>query len=315
MKRALFRFPFQLKQAGVVRRTFATMSDQKTEEESLRLKVALCQLMVTKDKQHNVRNAVEKIRNAADQGAKLVILPECFNCPYGNQYFPEYAEDVNKSETLEQISQVAQEKQIYIVAGSIPTREEGNKLYNTSCAFNPQGDRIATFRKVHLFDVNVPGKIVFQESKTLTAGNEFKTFDLEHDQKQVKIGMGICFDIRFPEMAQLYQRKGCSLLVYPGAFNMTTGPPHWELLARARAVDNQLFVALCSPARDVNASYVAYGHSLIVDPWGNKLVEAQENEDTIITEIDFARVDELRAQIPSIHNKRHDMYTLTDNTL
>jgi omega-amidase len=276
-----------------------------------RLKVALCQLLVTKDKQHNIKNAVTKIRDAADKGAKLVVLPECFNSPYGSNFFPEYAEDINNSETLDTIAQVAKEKSVHIIAGSIPTREQEEKLYNTSVVFDPTGSRIATFRKVHLFDINVPGRIVFQESKTLSPGNEFQTFDIE-DQK---VGLGICFDIRFPEMAQLYQRKGCSLIVYPGAFNMTTGPPHWELLARARAVDNQLFVIVCSPARDVDASYVAYGHSMLVDPWGAKVTEAQEGEETIFGEIDFSKVDELRGQIPSIQNKRNDLYNVVDTSL
>jgi omega-amidase len=300
---------------GNISRQLSTTSSLMSENiRDMRLKVALCQLKVGPDKENNVKNAVEKIRYAAEQGAKLVVLPECFNCPYGNQYFPEYAEDYNESETLKTISQVAREKNVYIVAGSIPTREDEGKLFNTSVAFDPLGQRVATFRKMHLFDINVPGKIVFQESKTLTPGNKFSTFDVQQGENKISVGMGICFDIRFSEMAQLYERKGCSLLVYPGAFNMTTGPLHWELLARARALDNQLYVCVCSPARDTSASYVAFGHSMIVDPWASKVIEAQEGEEVIISELDFKKVTEIRAQIPTIANKRHDLYTLTENT-
>lgn len=157
---------------------------------------------------------------------------------------------------------------------------------------------------MHLFDINVPGKISFQESKVLTPGSQFTVFDTPF----CKIGLGICFDIRFAEMAQLYQRKGCKLLLYPGAFNMTTGPSHWELLGRARAVDNQVFVGLCSPARDVKSTYVAYGHSMLIDPWGTKLVEAGENEQTVFAEVDLCRIEEVREQLPVIKNKRVDLY-------
>ncbi|KAL0491538.1 omega-amidase [Acrasis kona] len=278
----------------------------------MKLNIALCQLDVCDDKRTNIDNAVKNIREAANKGANLVMLPECFNSPYGTKHFPQYAEGLEDSETLSAISSVASEKNIYIVAGSIPTIENG-KYYNTSCAYNTKGERIAVLRKVHLFDINVPGKIVFQESEILTAGDQFATFELEHDDKTIKVGMGICFDIRFAEMAQIYQKQNCSLLVYPGAFNMTTGPAHWELLARARAVDNQLFVALCSPARNTSSGYVAYGHSLIVDPWGSKVVEADENPTVVFGEADFSKVSELRDQIPSVKNKRSDLYTLINH--
>lgn len=129
---------------------------------------------------------------------------------------------------------------------------------------------------MHLFDIDVPGKIRFQESEVLTAGNTFNTFEaglyiflcfITFLAEGIKIGVGICYDVRFAEMARLYTQNGCKLLIYPGAFNLTTGPLHWNLLARARAVDNQSFVCMCSPARVATASYVAYGHSVVVDPW------------------------------------------------
>jgi omega-amidase len=163
---------------------------------------------------------------------------------------------------------------------------------------------IAKHRKVHLFDIDVPGKICFKESETLSPGKDFTTFDTPY----CKIGIGICYDIRFPELAYIYSDLGCKLLVYPGAFNMTTGPAHWELLQRSRAIDNQLYVASVSPARDEKASYVAWGHSTVVSPWG-EVVETSEHEETIVyCDIKTDYVDEVRSQIPIRSQKRNDLY-------
>ncbi|XP_034112931.1 omega-amidase NIT2 isoform X2 [Drosophila albomicans] len=142
------------------------------------------------------------------------------------------------------------------------------------------------------------------ESETLSPGNEFTTFKIEGR----KIGIGICYDIRFEEMARLYRNDGCEMIIYPAAFNMTTGPLHWELLQRARANDNQLFVVTTSPARDLAADYVAYGHSMIVDPWAKIIACADEGEQTVTADIDFAIVDQVRQQIPVFSQRRLDLY-------
>merc|ERR1712126_159359 len=134
----------------------------------------------------------------------------------------------------------------------------------------------------------------FKESDTLSPGNGLTTFDVEG----IKIGLGICYDIRFAEMAQLYNRMGCQVLLYPGAFNMTTGPAHWEILQKGRAVDNQCYVMTCSPARDTSADYIAYGHSMCVDPWGCVVAEADAGEDIVYAELDTAEINSIRANIP-----------------
>ncbi|CAF4956074.1 unnamed protein product [Pieris macdunnoughi] len=131
---------------------------------------------------------------------------------------------------------------------------------------------------MHLFDIDIPNKITFKESEVLKPGNEITTFECNG----VKIGLGICYDLRFQEIAHLMANEGCGLLIYPGAFNMTTGPKHWELLGRARATDQQLWVALVSPARDANAEYVAWGHTTLVDPWGAVAAKLDEKEDTLV---------------------------------
>jgi len=163
---------------------------------------------------------------------------------------------------------------------------------------------VATHRKVHLFDIDIPGKIAFKESETLTGGNEVNYFDTDF----ARIGLGICYDIRFPELAAISARRGCHAIIYPSAFNMTTGPLHWELLQRGRAVDNQIFVSMCSPARDLTAGYHAWGHSMVVDPMGVVLAEAEEKETIVYAHIDAKVFNDARAGIPVTKQRRFDVY-------
>ncbi|XP_007427519.1 omega-amidase NIT2 isoform X1 [Python bivittatus] len=267
-------------------------------------RLALIQLHVSTVKTDNLNRACRLVRTAAGQGAKLVVLPECFNCPYGTKYFPEYAEKI-PGDSTQKLSEIAKECGIYLIGGSIP-EEDAGKLYNTCTAFGPDGTMLAKYRKIHLFDINVPGKIRFQESETLSAGDRFSVFDTPY----CKIGIGICYDIRFPELAQIYTQKGCKLLVYPGAFNLTTGPAHWELLQRGRAVDNQAYVATASPARDETGSYVAWGHSTVVNPWGEVIAKAGTEETVVYAEIDLKKAEEIRKQIPILSQKRPDLYVV-----
>uniref|UniRef100_A0A6G1RQB3 omega-amidase n=1 Tax=Hypotaenidia okinawae TaxID=2861861 RepID=A0A6G1RQB3_9GRUI len=165
---------------------------------------------------------------------------------------------------------------------------------------------LAKHRKVHLFDINIPGKIQFKESETLSPGNSLSMFDTPY----CKVGLGICYDIRFAEMAQIYGQQGCQLLIYPGAFNLTTGPAHWELLQRGRAVDNQVYVATVSPARDEKSSYIAWGHSTVVNPWGEVIAKAGAEETVVYTDIDMKKLAEIRQQIPILSQKRCDLYAV-----
>ncbi|XP_032076159.1 omega-amidase NIT2 [Thamnophis elegans] len=267
-------------------------------------RLALIQLHVSAVKTDNLNRACRLVKTAAEQGAKIVILPECFNCPYGTKYFPEYAEKIPGDCTLK-LSDIAKECGIFLIGGSIPEDDAG-KLYNTCTAFGPDGTMLAKYRKIHLFDIDVPGKIQFQESETLSPGDKFSVFETPY----CKIGIGICYDIRFPELAQIYTQKGCKLLVYPGAFNLTTGPAHWELLQRGRAVDNQVYVATASPARDETGSYVAWGHSTVVNPWGEVIAKAGTEETIVYAEIDLKKAEEIREQIPILSQKRTDLYAV-----
>lgn len=243
------------------------------------LRIGCIQLKVGANKTENVARAINKIREAKSKGAEIVSLPECFNSLYGTSYFPEYAETI-PGETTNLLSQIAKELEIIVIGGTIPERE-GDKLYNTATVWGTTGEMIAKYRKMHLFDIDIPNEITFKESDSLTAGSSLAVVKV----KDFNIGIGICYDIRFEELAKLYRKKECNLLVYPGAFNMKTGPLHWELLARSRANDNQLYTALISPARDVNASYVAYGHSCVVDPWGKVMHMAGSDEELFVIDL------------------------------
>lgn len=271
-------------------------------------KIAVCQMLVTDDKGVNLEKAVNLISQAAGEGADLVVLPEMFNCPYDNHEFPKFAEHREDSITLETVSKAARRCGVYLVAGSIPELA-GDKIYNTSFIFNSGGDLLGAHRKLHLFDVDVPGGIYFQESDTLSAGDELTILDTELGV----LGVIICYDIRFGELSRLMALEGVELLVVPGAFNMTTGPPHWKPLIQCRAMENQFYVAAAAPARDDDASYVSYGHSMITDPWGEVLAQAGYGEEIIYADIKRERLERVREQLPLLKNRRTDLYSLKRN--
>lgn len=267
------------------------------------IKLALCQMNVIDDKKENLKNACSMISQSVSENVDIVVLPEMFNCPYSNDKFIEYCETEEDSHTLNTISSLAQENNVYILAGSIPEKENDN-LYNTSYLFNRKGEILAKHRKMHLFDIDVKDRITFKESDVLTAGDNFTIANTEFG----KIGIGICYDVRFPELARVMVENGALILFYPGAFNMTTGPAHWELLFRSRALDNQVFCVGVAPALNKDASYHSYGHSIITNPWGEIIVQASEKEELIISEIDLDEIKKIREELPLLKNKRKDLY-------
>ena len=267
-----------------------------------KLKLALCQMNVIDDKEENLKKASSMITSASKE-ADFIVLPEMFNCPYSNDKFIEYCEEENDSITLNTISKLAGINEVYILAGSIPEKED-NKLFNTSYLFNKDGKIIAKHRKMHLFDIDVKDKITFKESDVLTAGNNFTIAETEFG----KIGIGICYDVRFPELARIMVENGALILFYPGAFNMTTGPAHWELLFRSRALDNQVYCIGVAPALNETASYHSFGHSIITNPWGEIIAEADLEEEIIFSEIDLKEIKKVREELPLLKNKRKDLY-------
>ncbi|KAK6597976.1 nitrilase family protein [Botrytis cinerea] len=252
------------------------------------VKIALIQLASGSDKSQNLAHAREKVLEAASAGAKIIVLPECFNSPYGTQYFPKYADTLlpspptsEQSPSFHALSAMAAETKTYLVGGSIPEYSPTTKdHYNTSLTFSPSGE-------LEDYIQRIGGSF---------PGNHVTMIDLP---EYGKIAVAICYDVRFPELAMIAARKGCFALIYPGAFNTTTGPLHWRLQGQARAMDNQIYVALCSPARDETASYHA---------WGTVLVEAEEKEEIVYAELNGEKIEETRKGIPIQTQRRFDIY-------
>lgn len=207
------------------------------------------------------------------------------------------------------MSDFARANKKWVVGGSVPELE-GDRVYNTCLVFDPDGGIAAKHRKAHLFDIDVAATdtrpaIKFKESDVLSAGEQLTLVDLPW----CRAGVGICYDVRFPEYALACRQQGAKLLIYPGAFNMTTGPAHWTVLARGRAVDTQTYVALASPARSTDpADYQAYGHSMLVSPWAEVVTEADHAPGVWMAEVDPSEVDRIRGQVPTSYQKRSDLY-------
>ncbi|MCQ2559504.1 MAG: carbon-nitrogen hydrolase family protein [Clostridia bacterium] len=266
------------------------------------MKIALCQLMVGADQNRNLQKAMDFIKQAAQAGADLAILPEMFVCPYQTELFPLYAQEAG-GQVWQALSQAAGENRITLVAGSVPGKA-GDKVYNTSYIFGTEGQLLGRHRKVHLFDVDLSGGVKVQESATLAPGQQATVVDAAWG----RLGAAICYDLRFPELFRQMALAGASLIAVPAAFNLVTGSAHWELTLRARALDNQLFVAAVSPARDQTAAYIPYGHSLLVDPWGTVVAEAGTEEELLLAEIDWDYLEKVRRELPLLQHRRQDLY-------
>jgi predicted amidohydrolase len=278
----------------------------ENKEAVMKFKLGLCQIGGSMDKEEAKKNAEKHVRQAAENGAQVIVLPEMWDCPYSNDYFREYAEPAD-GPTVEFMSKLASDLGIYLIGGSI-SELDGDKVYNTSFSFNRQGDLIGRHRKVHLFDIDVEGGIRFMESDTLTAGEEMTVLDTEY----CKIGVAICYDVRFPEWFRKMALAGAKLIVLPAAFNMTTGPAHWDLTMRARALDNQVYFAANAPARDENGVYVSYGNSCIASPWGDFIAHADEKEQIIIAELDLDRIEDVRKRLPTFEHLRREIYRVAE---
>lgn len=265
-------------------------------------RIALCQIAGSADKEQNRAKASEYIRKAAQGGAQIVSLPEMWNCPYSNDYFRKFAEPEDGA-SVKLMSELAGELGIYLIGGTISELED-DKVYNTAYCFGKNGEMIGKHRKVHLFDIDIKGKIRFMESDTLTAGDSLTVIDTEF----CKVGVAICYDVRFPEWFRKMALEGAKLVFLPAAFNTTTGPAHWDLLMRSRALDNQVYFAANAPARDEHGIFRAYGNSCIADPWGEFVAHADEKECIIYGDIDIEKEESIREQLPLLKHRRPELY-------
>ncbi len=267
------------------------------------IRTGICQMQVGKEKEKNIARAYTMIKKACTKENRLVILPEMFNCPYSAEMFPDYAESYPHGPTFKMLSQAAREEAVYLVGGSVPELEDG-RVYNTSFVFGPTGELLGKHQKLHLFDVDLEGGLSFHESNTLAYGKQITVIKTEIGT----FGVAVCYDIRFPELIRLMTLAGAELIIIPAAFNMKTGPAHWELLFKARAIDNQVFLVGAAPARNIDASYVSYGNSIVVDPWGRTIARADEKETILHAEINLSIIKKVRNEFPLLKQRRTDLY-------
>ncbi len=263
---------------------------------------ACVQMSSNTDIDANLKRAEQYIRRAADYGASLVITPEN-TALLGPQFHKVELAEAIDGRIATFFAQLAQELKIHILLGSMAEQrfDEAGKLdqqrcYNTSILFGPAGETIATYRKIHLFDVNVPGGLSINESDSICAGQDVVVADTALG----KIGLSICYDLRFPEMYRALVDQGAEMIAVPSAFTLTTGKDHWHILLQARAIECQAWVF--APGQwgqhDAKGMRQSYGHSLIVDPWGHVVADKGHGEGLCLAEIDLDRVRDVRQSIP-----------------
>src|SRR3954468_7129390 len=264
------------------------------------MRAAAVQLNSTEDKERNLATADRLTREAAADGAELVVLPEKFNVLGTHDHYREGAEPIEGGRTINWARATARELGIDLVAGSIPELREGrDKLSNTSVHVGPDGEIKGVYRKIHMFDVVVGGQ-EYRESESEEPGDELVTSD---SAGGVPLGLTVCYDLRFPELYRILAIQGARVLTLPAAFTKVTGQAHWEILLRARAIENQAFVVAADQIGNHPPDKQSFGGSMIVDPWGEILARAPDEETVISADLDLARQDEVREQLPSLANR------------
>ncbi|GEL74947.1 carbon-nitrogen hydrolase family protein [Myxococcus virescens] len=264
--------------------------------------IAAAQMVSTADKAHNLEAATRLVRRAAALGARLVGLPENFSWMGPEPERQDAAEGLD-GPTLSRMAGLARELKVTLLAGSVlETGAPGRRLYNTSVLFGPGGERLAVYRKIHLFDVEVGDGATYQESVAVAPGTEVVSAETEVG----RLGLSVCYDLRFPELYRRLSREGATLLAVPAAFTLMTGKDHWEVLLRARAIENQAYVLAPAQGGRHSANRVTYGHALVVDPWGLVTARASEGEGLALAPVDPELQARIRRNLPCLEHRRLD---------
>jgi deaminated glutathione amidase len=270
-----------------------------------RLRVACVQLNASDSKADNIERAGRLVARAASTGADLVVLPEKWNGIGPPDFLRANAETLEDGETVEAMSSWAREHKVTLLGGSIAERREGReKLSNTCLVFDPEGEIVALYRKIHMFDVEVGGQ-VYRESESEEAGEETARLS---EVEGWKLGLTVCYDLRFPELYRILAVEGAEVIAVPAAFTLFTGKDHWELLLRARAVENQCYVVAADQWGTHGDGKASYGRSMIVDPWGLVIAQAADEDGVIAAELDRTRIQDVRRALPSLANRQPAAY-------
>lgn len=268
------------------------------------LRIAACQMNSREDKAANLATAERLIDEAARQGAQMVGLPELFNLLADDEAMVAGAE-TDDGPTSQLLRSKARQHNIYIHGGSMPTVIPGSqRIGNTTLVFDPTGALIARYQKIHLFDIHIEGQKSYKESARVAPGEEMVTFETEHGN----VGLTICYDIRFPELYRALTLAGARVIFHPAAFTLYTGKDHWETLIRARAIENQVYMVSPAQIGSHGNGKQCFGSTMIVDPWGTVLARAPERECVVVAEVDSAVQDKIRAELPSLKNRRPQVY-------
>ena len=263
------------------------------------MRVSVCQLNARDDRGHNLAVARELLGRAAEAGAELAVLPEYVDYLGRGKGMP--APEGIDGEFAEFFAAAARELGIWVHAGSFHERgPDDEHIFNTSLVFSPRGERVALYRKIHLYDVEIPGRVSYQESRTVAAGTEVVVADVAN----VPVGLSICYDLRFPELYRLLAEGGAQVIVVPAAFMMHTGRDHWEVLLRARAIENQCYVVAAGQIGDHEPDRTCFGRSMVIDPWGTVIAQAPDTVGIVTADLDLARVEQIRTEVPSLANRR-----------
>ena len=261
---------------------------------------AVCQMRSGEDVTGNLMSSETLVREAARAGATFVALPECM------VFLKAEGESAPEAQSIagpwaKRFSDLARELKITILMGSFPeTAAEIGRPYNTTLLFGPTGERVAAYRKMHLFDIDLPGLEHLKESKATSPGTELVVADAGF----AKVGLSICYDLRFPELYRALSARGAEVLLVPSAFTDRTGRDHWEVLLRARAIENLCYVMAPAQGGKHSANRASYGHAMIVDPWGSVVAQVPDGEGFALGVLDFDRLHRLRAELPALQARK-----------
>lgn len=267
------------------------------------MRAAVVQLHISEDVEENLGTATDLVREAASNGADIAVLPEMVDFMGDKDLVKNQKTDIPGA-ISSRFADVAKELGIWLLAGSIHENiPDQPRTYNTSLLFDRDGIEVARYRKLHLYDVQIPGRVDSLESRTIAPGSEIVTADIEGHTA----GLTICYDIRFPELYRELATRGAELVFMPAAFTLFTGKDHWEVLLRARAIENQCFM-LASGQQGVDKKGAAtYGRSMVVDPWGTVLATAPDGNGYAMADLDFESLAKIRRELPSLANRRQDV--------
>ncbi len=260
---------------------------------------AAVQMTASSSKAENLAKAETFVRLAAERGAALVVLPEVFSWRGRHRKEPEQVESI-PGPTTHRLQELATRHAIHLLAGSFLEKSGESLAYNTSLLFSPAGDILASYRKIHLFDVDIPGQVSIKESDSMKPGEEVVTATTQLGT----VGLSICYDLRFPELYRGLTQRGAQVVFVPSAFTFPTGAAHWEALLQARAIENQVYIVAPNQIGKNVYGFADYGNSMIIDPWGKILARAPDKECVITAEIDLDYLEKVRRELPCLAHRR-----------